>query len=59
MSMNNPKQCCSRLALAHWCYNFSYSSIKMSHFQAMYGYPSPTTERTLLETITIALVREL
>ena len=31
----------------------------MNLFQAMYGYPPPTTEMALPKTVTIATIREL
>lgn len=49
MAFKNPKKWHSWLALAEWWYNTSFhTSLKMTPFQALYGFPPPLIAETSL-----------
>jgi hypothetical protein len=48
-----PRKCNSQLSMAEWWYNTSYhTSLKLTPFQALYGFPPPmTTEGLIPDTL--------
>jgi hypothetical protein len=49
MTFDNPKKWMSWLASAEWWYNTSYhSSLKMTPFQALYGFTQPQINEVIL-----------
>jgi hypothetical protein len=49
MTFDNPKKWMSSLAFAEWWYNTNYcSSLEMTPFQTLYGFPPPQFTRVVL-----------
>jgi len=58
--MYSPKKLYSWLSLAQWWYNTNHhSAIKMSFFQALYGYAPPNREIVMQDSSSVEAVDEM